>query len=261
MKAVIKKLFTNRVLPVMSNSLKGTKLRVNDLVKGSVFIRDYEPDKQRAFRFLLRNNSIFFDVGANVGLHSFYVTRHFPNVKITAFEPLPGNAAYIREAIELNKFQNISVEEAAVSSSEGDAYFDVSKNNLMGKLAEQQTNLKVKLITLDDFVRRNNVYPDVIKIDVEGAESDVLRGSSHLIQQATPSMVIELHNPKQDLEVAGLLLSHGYSIYRLNTEPVQKDTDLLLTISKPDKSWPDPDGVWGNLIAIHSTKLNQFIQQ
>jgi FkbM family methyltransferase len=261
LKTVIKKLFNNRVLPVMSNSLRGTRLRVNGLVKGSVFIHDYEPDKQNAFRFLLRDNSIFFDVGANVGLHSYYVTRRFPNVKITAFEPLPGNAAYIRESIALNKFTNIQVVESAVSSSEGEAFFDENKNNSMGMLVARQTSLKVKLITLDNFVRAHHVFPDVLKIDVEGAESEVLKGAAYLIQQAMPSFIIELHNPRQDLEVAQLLLAQGYAIFRLNEKATRMDAGILLPILKPNKPWPDPEGVWGNLVAIHSSKLNQFIQQ
>jgi FkbM family methyltransferase len=259
-KTVIKKLFNNRVLPVLSSSLRGTRLRVNGLVKGSVFIRDYERDKQNAFRFLLRGNSIFFDVGANVGLHSYYVTRKYPNVKIFAFEPLPGNAAYIRESIALNKFNNISVIESAVSSSEGEAFFDENKNNSMGMLVAKQTSLKVKLITLDDFIRQENIYPDVLKIDVEGAESEVLKGASHLIKQAAPSFIIELHNPQQDLEVARILLQHGYSIFRLNEKAGKSPTGLLLPISKPNVPWPDPDGVWGNLVAIHNSKLNQFVK-
>jgi FkbM family methyltransferase len=245
------------VLPVLSSSLRGTRLRVNGLVKGSVFLHDYEPDKQNAFRFLLRGNSIFFDVGANVGLHSYYVARKFPQVKITAFEPLPGNAAYIRESVSLNNFKNISVVESAVSSSEGEAYFDENKNNSMGMLVARQTSLKVKLITLDNYVKQHDVYPDVLKIDVEGAESEVLKGAGHLIAKAAPSFIIELHNPQQDLEVARILLAHGYSIFRLN-EKSTTPVNMLLPISKPGKPWPDPDGVWGNLIAIHNSKLNQF---
>lgn len=260
MKTVIKKLFNNRVLPVLSSSLRGTRLRVNGLVKGSVFIHDYEPDKQNAFRFLLRENSIFFDVGANVGLHSYYVTRKFPKVKIVAFEPLPGNAAYIRETIQLNGFKNIQVVETAVSAQEGEAFFDNTMNNSMGMLVARQTSLKVKLITLNDYTRQNNIYPDVLKIDVEGAESDVLKGSSHLIAQAKPCFIIELHNPVQDLEVARILLGHGYSIFRLSEKAGRLPTDILLPILKPGVPWPDPEGVWGNLIAIHNSKLNQFMQ-
>jgi FkbM family methyltransferase len=258
MKGVVKKILYNRTLPVLSSSLRGVKLRVNDLIQGSVFINEYEPDKHKAFQFLIKNDDTFFDVGANIGLHTYFVARKFPSVKIFAFEPLPGNAEYIREAIRVNGFTNIHVNEAAVSAAPGELYFDKGKNNFMGFLTTEKTDLTVKLISLDEYTSTNNIYPDVLKIDVEGFEGEVLKGSVQLIGRCKPTFIIELHNPVQDVEVSVMLRKHGYFIFRLNPDAKEVSAGILLPIKNPDSPFPDPDGVWGNIIAIHSTKMNNY---
>ena len=97
-----------------------------------------------------------------------------------------------------------------------------------------------------------------MKIDVEGAEGDVLKGSDNLINRKKPAFIIELHSPEQDLLVAKLLLDKGYCIYRLNQKGHVEKDNLLLTIKDFTKSWPEPDGVWGDIIAIHSSRKNEY---
>lgn len=251
-------MLSGRTLPVLKGSLKGIKLEINDLIKGFVLLKDYEPDKQMAFNFFLKPNNIFFDVGANVGLHSYFVQKHWPNVSIYAFEPFPDNAAYIRKTISENNFNNIKLTEAAVSSEVGETFFDTGTDNSTGKITDTESGIKVKLITLDDFTQDNNIFPDLLKIDVEGAEGQVLDGSVNLIENHKPCWIIELHSPKQDLYVASFLTERGYVLYRLNEAAKTPDDQLFLIIKNLKSPWPDPDGVFGSIVAIHKDRVGEF---
>jgi len=248
-RTVLMSLLNGRTITVMAGPLTGLKLRLNNLIKLRNYFSPYEPDKQKAFSMFLQNQSVFFDIGANIGLHSYYVSKTHPEVKVIAFEPLPINASYIREAIARNNLDKIELVEEAISSSVGLSFFDERDNNSKGMLSKKESHLKVKTNTLDEYVFSTGVFPDVVKIDVEGAKGDVLEGASKLIKMRPPVFIIELHNPEQDTRVAALLIKQNYSIKRLNDDP-HCGQNTLLEIKSKHTSWPDRDGVWGNIVAI-----------
>lgn len=258
MKQLLKRVFYNKTFPVLKGNLKGLKLRINDLQKGSIFIQDHEPEKQESFLQILQPNDVFFDVGGNVGIHSYFVARNFPKVKIFTFEPLVGNANYIKETCQKNNITSIELIESAVGNMVGTISFKTSFNNSVGQISNSTTGLQVRITTLDTFVAAKGIDPDVIKIDIEGAEGDALKGAEKLIDRKKPVFIIELHSPDQDLLVAKLLLDKGYSIYRLNQKGHLDKDRLLLTIKDFTKSWPEPEGVWGDIIAIHSSRKNDY---
>jgi FkbM family methyltransferase len=256
MKKLFKRLFNNKVFTVRSRSLGGVRMRLNGLISGNVFFTDYEPDKQKAISALMPPNGVFFDVGANIGLHSYFVNKHFPDARIFSFEPLPDNLAYLNETIQRNGIRNMNVVGAAVSASPGESFFDISNSNFKGKLSTEKTALRVKMITLDGFVQERQVWPDLIKVDVEGAEEEVLLGAGEMIKQCKPTFIIELHNPTQDIKVAALLRQHGYDIQRVNPQAHLAGQPAFLPIPDLNKAWPNPDGVWGNIVAVHPENKN-----
>jgi FkbM family methyltransferase len=263
LKKIIKKLLFGKIITILYGNLKGVKIKINHLQKGSVLVQNYEPDKQMAFKLLLTKGQTFFDIGANVGLHSYYACKNIPSIKIHAFEPLPANADYIRETILLNHFTQIELHECAVSSKSGETFFDIQNDNSRGNITETATpdNLKVNLISLDDFIFKTKIFPDLLKIDVEGAEGEVLKGSEILINKYKPIFIIELHSPEQDLYVASFLFERGYEIYRLNEDAKDERHKLLITIKNMEASWPDPDGVYGSIVAIPKEKFKQEYQK
>jgi FkbM family methyltransferase len=260
MKKILKKLFFNKVFTVFSGNLKGVKLRLNDLLKGGFLFKNYEEEKQKVFQLLIGEKDVFFDIGANIGLHSYFVQKKIPGVPIYAFEPLQGNIDYINEVIANNHFTDIHIVPSAVGNSNGTVYFDVQHNNSVGNITEQQTGIEVPITTLDLYVEKNGIIPTILKIDVEGAEGDVLKGSEQLIAEHQPVFVIELHTPEQDLLVAKFLLDRGYEIYRLNEEIINEQHKLLLTIKNKNASWPDKDGVFGSIVAIPAAKMRDTVK-
>jgi FkbM family methyltransferase len=259
-KKLLKKLFLNRTFRVQRGNLRGVKLKLSPLQKGSVFFKNYEPDKQAAFKLFLKPGEVFFDIGANVGLHSYYVHQAVPQARITAFEPLPGNAAYIKETIAVNQFKSIALEQTAVGAHTGQVSFNLSIDNSMGKISASETGTVVQITTLDDYMKTGVPVPAVIKIDVEGAEADVLKGAAETIAAEQPVLVIELHSPQQDELVGRFLHERNYRLFRLNENINSAGAKLLLPIKNPVSPWPDPDGIHGNIVAVPAAKLTKELE-
>ena len=124
--------------------------------------------------------------------------------RVVIFEPMPGNIEKIRRMIGLNPSLPISLEEAAVSDSTGEAVFNLMPEETMGKLEKStfqqsesaQQQVKVRTIALDDLAGNQLPEPDFIKIDVEGAEEFVLKGALNLLRRKKPMLMIEVHSPE-----------------------------------------------------------------
>jgi FkbM family methyltransferase len=140
-----------------------------------------------------------FDVGANIGWYSVHLSKKLPNAKIYSFEPLPGTFEQLKRNVELNKIQNISLNNFAFSDSVKKLSFyyspaltgasssvNITENDSM-VLVECQAN------TIDNFVAENNIQAiDFIKCDVEGAEFMVYKGSAASIERFKPIVFTEM---------------------------------------------------------------------
>jgi FkbM family methyltransferase len=228
--------------------LRGMIYRVDDITGLSTWYSGAERDHQRMFQELISPNDVVIDVGANWGVHTLYFSKLVgPDGLVLAFEPFPQARQALEWHINANKCANVKIFREALSDQDGFAFFTSGESAYTGGLAEvvadtsnQRQRLEVKTGKLDsviDGLGLNKIK--LIKIDVEGAESKVLRGASRTIEQCRPYLIIDLHTPEQDVSVAHQLSSWGYRLSRLSGPPI-----LQL-----DKSWPEPDGVWGTILA------------
>jgi len=124
-------------------------------------------------------DDIFYDVGANVGLYTCFIAQ--VSDQTVAFEPHPVNADKLRENVAFNQLTNVEVREEALSDTEGTAKLAVTGTDVAGEgthaLATGSEENTVEIhINLGDNLPQNVPAPDVIKIDVEGAEMSVIRG-------------------------------------------------------------------------------------
>jgi FkbM family methyltransferase len=162
----------------------------------------HDPDVQFAMGRLLQPGMTVYDIGANVGFTAVIAARQVASEgKVVCFEPLAGNAAQIQHNAELNQFTNIEVRQLALGPSDGAAEFRVSESPTWGRLAmagaapRQRGIEQVVVRSLDSLAGSEGLPPpQVIKLDVEGAEADVIAGGKQLIATARPVMVIELHH-------------------------------------------------------------------
>jgi FkbM family methyltransferase len=176
--------------------------------------------------FLLRRSSNCVDVGANQGEMLEEFCRLAPHGTHVAFEPLPHQAARLRE-----RFPAITLNEAAVSDQAGettffhtlgdDAYSGLKRTDNAPRVTGVQ-EIKVKLVTLDDALPKNYMV-DVLKIDVEGAELAVLRGARGTLARCRPTVIFEFQkeraasygdSPRPYFEL--LCGELGYALFRVD---------------------------------------------
>jgi FkbM family methyltransferase len=219
----------HRDLPILSGRLVGAKLNL-----GGSFLRyitgDAEPEVQESLTELIKPGQVVFDVGANIGFLTILCSRLVGAAGVVyAFEPMPDNAKVLRHNLMLNGLENVIVVEKAVSSETGTAELFVSpwsaahslnvagasKQNNRGP--EAQKPIVVDTITLDDFLAGEGVRaPDLVKLDVEGAEVLALEGMRGTMESARPLLLCELHGTRTEYEA--FTDSVGYTTTVLDAE-------------------------------------------
>tara|TARA_R110000868_G_scaffold123882_3_gene327768 strand:- start:278 stop:1063 length:786 start_codon:yes stop_codon:yes gene_type:complete len=160
---------------------------------------------------MLNKDSVVYDIGANIGYH----TTAFASVakKVYAFEPHPKNY----EMLEKNTkdLDHVYIGKYAVSNKRYTCYisdYDPKKLGNFGAvtLIDDATGIKTDAIDLDTA---GLDLPDLIKIDVEGAELQVLQGCQEIIKLKKPVIYYEAHESKNLKEIYQLLEPHGYRFY------------------------------------------------
>lgn len=195
------------------------------------------------FDFVLKKNlrgKTVFDIGAHIGFNTLCFAKLVgPKGNVVAFEPNVFN----RERMEMNLSENavlakrITVVDYAVSNKNGTSEFlftnaiedGTSSGSAIAstkneKLREQYENefkyekKKVKTISLDSYVEKSEYIPNLIKIDVEGAEAFVLEGARTVLRKYKPILLIELHTILNGHTVTALLAEYSYTFTTLQVE-------------------------------------------
>jgi FkbM family methyltransferase len=187
------------------------KLDLEDPEQLKVYFYGHYHERYEAalVRRLLNNDDVFWDVGANVGYFTLVAATALAHRgQIVAFEP--GQNAYQRltENVSLNPYRNIQTFPMAVSDREGEAVLHVA-----GDIADSSASLYpagqtqarpevCRTVSLDHFRQvQGGRPPDLIKLDVEGAELAVLQGARDLISKTLPLLLVEME--EKNLRAAG----------------------------------------------------------
>lgn len=186
----------------------------------------HEPAMTEAFGRLVRPDDTVFDVGANLGLHTLTFSRAARQV--VAFEPNPALTPNLRKTVA--NLPNARLLEVCLSDRDGSIDFHLSDwDHMLGSMADW-TGQPTKTLTLparsvDSLVAEGAVpRPQVMKVDVEGAEMLVFRGAENLLGGPdAPRVVVfeELNSASRKLGVpdgapAEFLRAKGYSLYLLD---------------------------------------------
>jgi len=180
---------------------------------------NYETSIQRALSSHLRPGSAFYDVGAHIGILSLLAGRLVGSAgSVFSFEADPANAERIEEHARQNEFRQIHVMPRAVWRTGGRLRFErasAQSSRNQGVITTQPAasaanTIEVEAIALDDFAR-GHVPPTLIKIDVEGAEAEVLGGSEEVFASARPVLICEIHGERAAGEVTQWLRERGYT--------------------------------------------------
>ena len=196
---------------VLQGGVRGMRWIVGASTHGC-WLGSFEWDKQEHLRTAVEPGKVAFDVGANVGFYTLLLARVLgPEGHVVAFEPVPRNLSFLHRHLALNGVRNVSVIEAAVADREGVATFDEGPDPSMGHLGAGR--LRVRTLRLDDALARGEIpVPAYMKIDVEGAEADVLRGAEGILREARPVVFLATHGPAVHAECLEILTGHGYVV-------------------------------------------------
>jgi FkbM family methyltransferase len=202
------------VLRVRGGVNKGMRWIVGSSIHGC-WLGHYEIEKQAAVRRFLKPGMKVFDVGANAGFYTLAFSRLVgANGHVWAFEPLPENVRNLRRHIALNGLVNVTVVEAAVSEKAGTARFLPRPSNAMGRLSDQG-ELTVPSVSIDETFQTTGA-PDLIKLDVEGAEVAVLEGARRTLSRYRPTILLATHGREQERRCAEILTGLGYEFSYLD---------------------------------------------
>ncbi|HTI69513.1 MAG TPA: FkbM family methyltransferase [Candidatus Limnocylindria bacterium] len=177
-----------------------------------------------------------WDIGGHFGYHSLcFASLVGPTGRVIMFEPNPANIVRFKLHAEKNPAlaQRIRLEPAAVADRAGEATFMMSDMIESGgssgsHLSGVDTPVgaghyqlfsphQVKLVSVDDLVFKGGfLVPDVMKIDVEGAEGLVLDGALETLRRHRPFLLMEIHHILQMKKVYEVLPALGYRIQLLD---------------------------------------------
>ena len=230
---------------ILRGALKGMEFRMSESTGFAALYSGNERANQELYASLVREGDTVVDAGANWGVHTLCLARLVgASGKVHAFEPHPGVVKELRWNVERNGLRQVSIHACGLLDKAAVLPFVLgasTKSSHVSASAETSTSsVSVPCKTLDSLVSELGLRSlRLLKLDVEGAESLALKGAADAIARFRPHLVIELHTPEQDLEVAHLLTAWNYTLTRLEGPPI-----LHL-----DRSWPDPKGVWGTIHA------------
>lgn len=210
----------NIFFKIRKGPIKGSKLEIatsnNDFLSG-----EYEDTMIQEISAIINRDFSFIDMGANIGFMSLCFSRLCKTVY--AIEPIPAIYSSLKKNIEANNLSNVFMYQYAISNFDGEIEFSNSPK-IHGNTYIQDSyqfkkindKIRVKTITVDSFISENNIKsPLVLKIDVEGAEYDVLLGSEKTIDTLRPIIILATH----DCHVEGVkdrcikfLEARGYTI-------------------------------------------------
>ena len=162
--------------------------------------KSYEPIETDLVKKHIKKNDRILDIGANIG----YYTLLFASIigskgHVFSFEPEPKNFKILESNVKLNNFHNTTLEKLAVSNQSGNIELYLSDEGIgqhrIHKSRFGKSSISVKMISIDDYFDNNFQKIDFIKIDVEGAEYDVLKGMKHILKNNSSIKILLEFNP------------------------------------------------------------------
>ena len=183
----------------------------------------FESLSLRLWRELARTSNRIFDVGSFTGVYTLAATRANPKAQVYCFEPIAGSLSRLLVNLAVNPgTDRVRAFKAAVGDTDGSAEMNLfndpqallSGSSLVPKgEKEVVARERVETVRLDTFVRDHAVGgADLIKVDVERAESMVVSGMIETLRDSGPHLLVEVFGADNLREIAGMLPSYSFAV-------------------------------------------------
>ncbi len=210
-----------------------------NIISQDLFLKGaWEPEVTKYIGSRIASGMTAIDVGADTGYYTLLFAKRVRRLgRVIAFEPIPSARKVLEDNIRLNGYTNVTVCDFALFSSNGLVALEsprILSRIDPTKTTNIKTGISIRTRTFDECVSELEVQRiDLVKIDVEGAELDVLLGMKNSLDKYHPALLIEVHPDH---------IGHfGHSIEHL----VRFLEDMEYSIEPVDK--PTPDFGSGNI--------------
>jgi FkbM family methyltransferase len=180
----------------------------------------YEPLLEFGYKFLEPGDSAI-DGGANQGVFTCaFASAVGSTGHVFAFEPQSYAVTCIRNNVKLNKFENVTIFEGALSDRMGQTFLVSDDTPVSAHISPEpagERRLKVATFSIDALFDSNTILDaQFIKLDVEGAELQTLFGAKSMLRRARPRLCIEALDQELYAAVEIFLRDLGYRPYTLD---------------------------------------------
>jgi FkbM family methyltransferase len=205
------------------------KLNLHDRIPRLIyFLNCHEPNETSVVRRIVQPDWTVLDVGAHIGYYTLLMARLLDRCRgrVYAFEPNPETFAILKEHVEMNELTHVTALNLALGASVGYAELYLGPSHHSGPAsmfppACAEKRVAAEVSTLEEFVADSKLNRlDFIKMDVNGAEPDVLRGGREALAFYRPRMLMEVNPPmlaqsgRRPRDLLLLLRDLGYAVFR-----------------------------------------------
>jgi FkbM family methyltransferase len=235
---------TNGHAILRESHVNGLRLLVKaneDVGRELYFFHNFEPQESNFVLQQIRDSDICVDIGANIGFYTLCFGKQAVRGTVHSFEPVPLSYHLMAVNVLSNGLSNIVANNYAVGDTNGESEFCVAGDGAFSSLIDTGRKpiietMKTRVVTLDSYCHDHNLARvDILKVDVEGAEMSVLRGSGSLLADAhrRPRLVmLELFGPMLQRfgctinDVMQLMAKYEYSPFIVAQKTLSPFTDL-----------------------------------
>ncbi len=215
-------------LPILAGQLRGRYwLPASRGKLLRIYLGSYEREQTARFIRHIDPGGVVFDIGASAGYYTLLSSLLVgPQGRVIALEPAPSNATYLRHHVRLNRLANTTVYQAAVGATTGTAQFSPGQGTGTGRLAPHGS-ITVRTYRLDEVVDRQACKPTHLKIDVEGAELQVLQGATNTLRRYRPMIFLSTHGPGLHKSCCQVLKAWGYTLEPMVGHQLDRSPQIL----------------------------------
>ncbi len=190
--------------------------------------RDYEPSVATHLTSLLTDRKCcFVDVGSSFGYYTLFAGSLNKTCEIHAFEPDTERFYATKQNAIMNQLR-VKCHNVALSDETADIPFAVPSM----KITPGTKSEIVQAIPFDEVAKKENIHPEIVKIDVHGSEGKVLFGMKRALKNDIKHIYFELHPPELLVgytlkDCIDLLFKSGFTLYEFNRFRTEKKPDIL----------------------------------
>jgi FkbM family methyltransferase len=232
----------------------------------------WEPFQTLVMKKFFKENTRLIDIGANIGYYSLLCATHCKNGSVVAFEPEPTNFKIFEKNIAINNLNNIKPYRLAVSNSTGQTnlYLDNLANagdhrlfsNDLLTTPENRQHISITSVTLDYFLKENNLEPDIIKMDIQGSEMLAFEGMKKTLASSKQMILFTEFWPqgisatgKSPIDLLSNLKNIGFEIYEINNRSSQVEKKSNEQLLRENTTSSNDMYVETNLLCLKNIKI------